>query len=62
METFRRGRDFAAWTGLVPVQRSTGGKQILGRMSKIGQRDIPARGLFRAASQGLIHDRTRSRA
>src|SRR6056297_3296354 len=40
METFRRGRDFAAWTGLVPVQRSTGGKQILGRTSKMGQRDI----------------------
>src|SRR6056297_1083035 len=40
METFRRGRDFAAWTGLVPVQRSTGGKQILGRTSKMGQRDM----------------------
>ena len=40
METFRRGRDFAACTGLVPVQRSTGGKQILGRTSKMGQRDI----------------------
>jgi len=40
METFRRGRDFAAWLGLVPVQRSTGGKQVLGRTSKMGQRDI----------------------
>jgi transposase len=28
-ETFRRGRDFAAWLGLVPRQHSTGGKQRL---------------------------------
>ena len=40
MESFRRGRDFAAWLGLVPRQNSTGGKQILGRTSKMGQRDI----------------------
>ena len=40
MEVFRRGRDFAAWLGLVPVQHSTGGKQILGKTSKMGQRDI----------------------
>ncbi|RWN45619.1 IS110 family transposase [Mesorhizobium sp.] len=40
LETFRRGRDFAAWLGLVPLQKSTGGKQKLGRTSKMGQRDI----------------------
>ena len=40
MERFRRGRDFAAWLGLVPRQNSTGGKQRLGRTSKMGQRDI----------------------
>ena len=40
METFRRGRDFAARLGLVPIQRSTGGRQRLGRMSKTGRRDI----------------------
>jgi transposase len=40
METFRRGRDFAAWLGLVPRQNSTGGKQQLGRTAKMGQRDI----------------------
>ena len=40
MEIFRRGRDFAAWVGLVPKQHSTGGKQRLGRTSKMGQRDI----------------------
>jgi len=40
MEGFKRGRDFAAWLGLVPIQKSTGGRQILGRTSKMGQRDI----------------------
>ena len=40
MQSFRRGRDFAAWLGLVPRQNSTGGKQILGKTSKMGQRDI----------------------
>lgn len=40
MQTFRRGRDFAAWLGLVPRQHSTGGRQKLGRVSKMGQRDI----------------------
>lgn len=40
MEEFQRGRDFAAWLGLVPRQKSTGGKQILGKTSKMGQRDI----------------------
>lgn len=40
LETFRRGRDFASWLGLVPKQHSTGGKEKLGRVSKMGQRDI----------------------
>jgi transposase len=40
METFRCGRDFAAWLGLVPRQFSSGGKERLGRVSKAGQSDI----------------------
>ena len=40
MATFKRGRDFAAWLGLVPRQHTTGGKPRLGRISKMGQRDI----------------------
>lgn len=40
MNTFRHGRDFSAWLGLVPRQHSSGGKQRLGRTSKSGQRDI----------------------
>ena len=39
-ETFRRGRDFAAWLGLTPVQRSSGGKERLGRTSKMGERSL----------------------
>ena len=33
---FRRGRDFAAWVGVVPRQHSTGGKQKLLGISKRG--------------------------
>ncbi|MCP1768860.1 transposase [Bradyrhizobium japonicum] len=40
MGTFRCGRDFAAWLGLVPRQFSSGGKERLGRVSKAGQADI----------------------
>ena len=40
MESFNSGRDFAAWLGLTPRQHSTGGKERLGKMSKMGQRDL----------------------
>lgn len=40
LETFRRGRDFAAWLGLVPRQSSSGGKVRLGKALKAGQHDI----------------------
>jgi transposase len=33
-----RGRDFAAWLGLVPKQMSTGDRTILGRITKRGNR------------------------
>jgi len=57
METFGRGRDFSAWLGLVPRQNSSGGKQVLGKTSKMGQRDIRrllvsgAMSVIRAASR-----------
>src|SRR5258707_894139 len=35
---FRKGRDFAAWMGLVPKQYSTGGKAKLASISKRGNR------------------------
>ena len=37
-EAFERGRDFGAWLGLVPRQYSTGGRSILGRISKRGSK------------------------
>ncbi|MBG6176213.1 transposase, partial [Labrenzia sp. EL_208] len=40
LDTFESGRNFAAWLGLVPRQRSTGGKSRLGSVSKMGQTDI----------------------
>lgn len=38
--TFRRGRDFAAWLGLTPLQNSSGGKQRLGKITKMGERGL----------------------
>src|SRR4029077_16927869 len=40
VETFRSGRDFAAWVGLTPLQHSTGGKERLGRTSRMGERTL----------------------
>ena len=37
-DAFSKGRDFGAWLGLVPRQMSTGGRTILGRISKRGNR------------------------
>lgn len=53
MGTFARGRDFSAWLGLVPRQHSSGGKQRLGRTSKMGQRDI--RRLLISGAMSIIH-------
>ena len=63
---FSKGRDFAAWLGLVPRQISTGDRTILGRISKRGNRYL--RTLFvqgariammarsiRAPQRGRIH-------
>ena len=37
---FSSGRQFAAWLGLVPRQNSSGGKERLGSISKMGDRYI----------------------
>jgi transposase len=37
-DVFSKGRDFAAWLGLVPRQISTGDRTILGKISKRGNR------------------------
>ena len=33
---FRNGREFAAWLGLTPANKSSGGKEKLGRITKMG--------------------------
>ena len=57
LSVFKRSRDFAAWLGLVPRQHSTGGKQVLGRTSKMGQRDI--RRLLIIGAMSVIRRATR---
>jgi transposase len=52
-ETFRKGRDFAAWLGLTPLQKSTGGKQRLGAISKMGERTL--RRLLIIGSSAVVH-------
>jgi transposase len=37
-DVFSKGRDFGAWLGLVPRQMSTGGRTVLGPISKRGNR------------------------
>jgi transposase len=39
-EQFQSGRDLSAWLGLTPINKSTGGKERLGRISKMGDRYI----------------------
>jgi hypothetical protein len=49
-EGFPAGRDFAAWLGLTPLQKSTGGKQKLGAVSKRGERTIRRRLIIGASA------------
>ena len=53
MESFRRGREFSAWLGLVPRQHTTGGKPRLDRISKMGQRIVDGPNPGRKSSKVL---------
>ena len=57
---FARGRDMAAWLGLVPRQHSTGGKPTLGRISKRGNGYLRQLFLQGAVSAYLWMKRDRS--
>ena len=61
MTTFKRGRDFAAWLGLIPLQKSTGGKSRLGQITKMGQKDIRRALVTGAMSRIAGHARQGSR-
>ena len=52
MATFKRGRDFAAWLGLVPKQISTGDRTILGGISRRGNRYL--RTLFIQGARSVL--------
>ncbi len=49
---FAKGRDFAAWLGLVPKQMSTGDRTILGRITKRGNRYL--RMLFTQGARAIL--------
>src|SRR5450631_548967 len=51
-KSFRSGRNFSAWIGIVPKQHSSGGKNRLGNISKQGDRYL--RGLFVAGALAVI--------
>jgi transposase len=49
---FAKGRDFAAWLGLIPKQMSTGDRTILGRITKRGNRYL--RTLFMQGARVIL--------
>jgi len=51
-KTFRSGRNFSAWIGLVPKQHSSGSREKLGSISKQGDRYL--RSLFVAGAFAVI--------
>ena len=51
-KTFRSGRNFSAWIGLVPKQHSSGARDRLGSISKQGDRYL--RSLFVAGALAVI--------
>jgi transposase len=51
-KSFRSGRNFSAWIGIVPKQHSSGGKNRLGNISKQGDRYL--RSLFVAGALAVI--------
>jgi transposase len=51
-DMFAKGRDFGAWLGMVPKQISTGGRTILGKTSKRGNKYL--RTLFVQAARVVL--------
>jgi transposase len=54
---FRKGRDFAAWLGVVPEEHSTGGKQTLWKIPKRGNQYL--RRLFVQGARAVMQHRTK---
>ncbi len=53
MEAFSSGREFSAFLGLTPRQRSSGGKERLGRITKMGDRYL--RKLLVVGATAVLH-------
>ena len=58
VSAFRTARDLSAWLGLTPKPHSSGGKERLGSISKMGNRTI--RRLLYLGAMGVISARKRS--
>jgi transposase len=58
---FRSGRHFAAWLGLTPRPHSTGGKNRLGGISKMGNPELRSL-LVNGATSVLRHARNSQKA
>jgi transposase len=56
---FRKGRDFAAWLGVVPEEHSTGGKQTLWKIPLRGNQYL--RKLFVQGARAVMQHRTKHR-
>jgi transposase len=54
---FRKGRDFAAWLGVVPEEHSTGGKQTLWKIPQRGNQYLST--LFVQGARAVMQHRTR---
>jgi transposase len=59
---FRTGRDLAAWLGLTPLNKSSGGKERLGRITKKGDRYIRKLLIVGMTSRALMAKRSPEKA
>ena len=62
VSNFGSARDYAAWLGLTPKPHSTGGKQKVGRISKMGNRYIRRLLYLGAMSQIMVRRRLGTRS
>ncbi|MGB5559112.1 MAG: IS110 family transposase [Paracoccaceae bacterium] len=59
---FKTGRDLAAWLGLTPLNKSSGGKERLGRITKKGDRYIRKLLIVGMTSRALMAKRSPEKA
>ncbi|MEP0961357.1 MAG: transposase [Roseobacter sp.] len=55
---FRTGRDLAAWLGLTPLNKSSGGKERLAKITKAGERYIRKRLAVGMTSRAVMAKRS----